>query len=118
MFLFVVIYPRAAGLFPIVYFIPGAPSGVIPAEWYTDILTRVASHGFIALAVDAFYPAAGLGSDAKLGAGGKLIDKHLHHLEWVSSNSVLHYNFAHEMCNFVSSYCVVFFPNKLLIVPR
>ena len=84
-----VIYTRAAGYFPIVYFIPGAPSGVIPAEWYTDLLTRVASHGFIALAVDAFFPAADLKQNGgKLNSGGKLIDKHLHHLEWVCVQTI------------------------------
>ena len=49
-------YPVANGSYAPVLFVPGL-YGVIYAEWYSDVLERVASHGFIMIGVDTFWPA-------------------------------------------------------------
>lgn len=79
--IFVVIYPAEQGVYGVVYFVPGGPEGAIPAEWYTDFLTRVVKHGFIAVAVDPFYPALDVTSYASFTG---LPDKLIAHLQWVS----------------------------------
>lgn len=77
--LYTVTYPAEYGEYPLFYFIPGGPEGVIPAEWYTDFLQRVVSHGFVVAAVDPFYPLISSSSDnhASMAASNEI------HLEWV-----------------------------------
>lgn len=86
-----VIYPGRSGAYPLVYFIPGAPAGFIPAEWYTDLLSRVVSHGFIVLAADAFWPAV----DSPNNNLEALPDKHSINLQWESS-SILAINYTQQ----------------------
>lgn len=77
-----VIHPQEAGEYPVYYFVPGGPEGVIPAEWYTDVLTRVVSHGFIVAAVDPFYPALSHFRRSHI-EQDDLITKNLKHVTWV-----------------------------------
>ena len=49
-------YPVAAGTYAPVVFVPGL-YGVIFAEWYSDVLSMLASHGLIVVGVDLFWPA-------------------------------------------------------------
>ena len=51
-----VYYPVSNGSYAPVLFVPGL-FGVIYAEWYSDVFERVASHGFIMIGVDTFWPA-------------------------------------------------------------
>ena len=49
-------YPVAAGTYAPVVFVPGL-YGLIFAEWYSDVLSMLASHGLIIVGVDLFWPA-------------------------------------------------------------
>ena len=49
-------YPVAEGTYAPVVFVPGL-YGVIFAEWYSDVLSMLASHGLIVVGVDLFWPA-------------------------------------------------------------
>ena len=51
----IVYYPVSNGSYAPVLFVPGL-FGVIYAEWYSDVFKRVASHGFIVIGVDTFWP--------------------------------------------------------------
>lgn len=50
-------FPTSKGLYVPVVFVPGL-YGAIYAEWYSDVLSKVASHGFIVIGVDPFWPAS------------------------------------------------------------
>ena len=64
------------------YFIGGGPEGVIPAEWYSETLKRIVSHGFIVAAVDPLFP--GIQEPSKHSDGALLASKPIQHLDWVS----------------------------------
>jgi len=75
-----VFHPNISGEYPVFYFVPGAPEGIIPSTWYSDVLSRIVSHGFIVLAVDAFWPLVDLRQDLE----GGLVQRHLDNIRWVS----------------------------------
>jgi len=50
----VVYYPKVPGTYSALYFIGGL-GGIIPAEFYTDLLKSIASHGYIVIGVDHIF---------------------------------------------------------------
>ncbi|KAL8619031.1 hypothetical protein ACOMHN_020729 [Nucella lapillus] len=51
----IVFFPIEEGDYPPVFFVGGL-EGLIPSEMYVDVLTRLASHGFVVFGVDPRYP--------------------------------------------------------------
>ena len=52
-------FPTSKGSYAPIVFVSGL-YGLLYAEWYSDVLTKLASHGFIVMGVDTFWPAASM----------------------------------------------------------
>ena len=75
-------FPVQAGDYPPVFFVGGL-DGLIPSDMYTDVLSQLASHGFVVFGVDPRFPF--LQSDVSRPDVGADVKSLFVHLDWVSS---------------------------------
>ena len=57
LFIFIVYFPTVPGSYAPLVFVPGL-FGIIYEQFYSDVLEKIASHGYILVGVDLDYPAA------------------------------------------------------------
>ncbi|XP_035696755.1 uncharacterized protein LOC118430152 [Branchiostoma floridae] len=87
-----VYYPKKIDTYAVLFF-TGGLLGYIPAESYSDVLTRVASHGFVVIGVDYLpfpipTPPVGVIGDRahRQGVGSHQSKKYMEELQWLTQN--------------------------------
>ncbi|XP_078697489.1 uncharacterized protein LOC144925383 isoform X1 [Branchiostoma floridae x Branchiostoma belcheri] len=82
-----VYYPTRIDTYAVLFF-TGGYQGDIPSELYSDVLVRVASHGFVVIGIDymSMVTATANVRDRSQRLGGDHTQKYMEELQWVTKN--------------------------------